>query len=125
MNKLKQFLSNYRNAILAWLIIVGLIILGFELSINKTIIGFVVVIVGLVGEAFAALGAWVTLVPIVGPLVVKVLALPFLWLLNGVGYVGSFVAIKKGYGKDVVSYRVLTITLLVGVTIGYILGKLI
>lgn len=125
MNKLKHFISNYRNAILAWLIIVGLVILGFQLGINKAVIGFVVLIVGLVGEAFAALGAWTALVPIVGPLVVKILALPFLWLLNGVGYVGSFIAIKKGYGKDVVSYRVLTITLLVGVTIGYILGKVI
>lgn len=125
MNKLKHFLSNYRNAILAWLIIAGLVILGFELGVNKAIIGFVVLIVGLIGEAFAALGAWVALVPLVGPLVVKVLALPFLWLLNGVGYVGSIIAIKKGYGKDVVSYRVLTITLLVGITIGFILGKVI
>jgi len=125
MNKLKHFISNYRNAILAWLIIGALIILGFELGVNKAIIGFVVLIVGLVGEAFAALGAWVTLVPLVGPLLVKILALPFFWLLNGVGYVGSIIAIKKGYGKDVVSHRVLTITLLIGVTIGFILGKII
>ena len=125
MSKFRNFLSNYRNAILAWFIIAGLVILGFELGVNKAIIGFVVLIVGLLGEAFAALGAWVALVPLVGPLIVKVLALPFLWLLNGVGYVGSIVAIKKGYGKDVVSYRVLTITLLVGVTIGFILGKVI
>ncbi len=125
MNKVGQFLSNYRNAIVAWIVIAGLVILGIELGVDKTVIGFVVLIIGLAGEAFAALGAWVALVPIVGPLVVKVLALPFFWLLNGVGYMASIVAIKKGFGKDVVNYRVLTITLLVGVTIGYILGKLV
>jgi len=125
MNKVVHFLSNYRNAILAWVVIAALIILGIELSVDRTIIGFVVLIVGLVGEAFAALGAWIAIVPLVGPLIVKVLALPFFWLLNGIGYLASIVAIKKGYGKDVVNVRVLTITLLVGVTIGFILGKLV
>ena len=125
MNKVVHFLSNYRNAILAWVVIAALIILGIELSVDRTIIGFVVLIVGLVGEAFAALGAWIAIVPLVGPLIVKVLTLPFFWLLNGIGYLASIVAIKKGYGKDVVNVRVLTITLLVGVTIGFILGKLV
>ena len=125
MNKVVHFLSNYRNAILAWVAIAGLIVLGIELGVDKTVIGFVVLIIGLAGEAFAALGAWIALVPFIGPLVVKVLALPFFWLLNGIGYLASIVAIKKGYGKDVVNYRVLTITLLIGVTIGYVLGKLV
>ncbi len=125
MNKVAHFLSNYRNAIFAWIVIAGLLFLGIEVGVDKTVIGFAVLIVGLAGEAFAALGAWIALVPIVGPLVVKVLALPFFWLLNGIGYLASIIAIKKGYGKDVVNYRVLTITLLIGVTIGYILGKLI
>jgi len=125
MNKVVQFISNYRNAILTWIVIVALVLVGFELGVDKTVIGFVVLIIGLVGEAFAALGAWVALVPLVGPLIVKVLALPFFWLLNGVGYMASIVAIKKGYGKEVVNYRVLTVTLLIGVTIGYILGKLV
>jgi hypothetical protein len=125
MNKVVHFLSNYRNAILGWLVIAGLVVVGIELGVDRTVIGFVVVIIGLAGEAFAALGAWIALVPLVGPLIVKVLALPFFWLLNGIGYLASIVAIKKGYGKEVVNHRVLTITLLIGVTIGYILGKLI
>jgi hypothetical protein len=125
MTRFTQFFSNYRSAIVAWGIIAAVIILGFELGIDKTVIGFSVLIVGLLGEAFAALTAWIALVPIVGPLIAKVLALPFFWLLNGVGYMASIVAIKQGYAKDVVNYRVLTITLLIGVTIGYILGKLI
>ncbi|MEX1138571.1 MAG: hypothetical protein WEB33_10605 [Bacteroidota bacterium] len=125
MTRFTQFLSNYRSAIIAWGIIAAVIILGFELGVDKTVIGFSVLIVGLLGEAFAALTAWIALVPIVGPLIAKVLALPFFWLLNGVGYMASIVAIKQGYARDVVNYRVLTITLLIGVTIGYILGKLI
>lgn len=125
MTKLRQFFSNYRNALLAWGVIALLVILGFELGVNKTIIGFIVVIVGLIGQAFAALLAWIALIPLIGPLIAKLLSIPFFWLLNGVGYLASVVAIKQGYTRDVVNYRVLTITLLIGVTIGYILGRVI
>ncbi len=125
MTKFRQFFSNYRNALLAWGAIALLVVLGFELGVNKTIIGFVVVIVGLIGQAFAALLAWIALIPLIGPLIAKLLSIPFFWLLNGVGYLASVVAIKQGYTRDVVNYRVLTITLLIGVTIGYILGRVI
>lgn len=125
MTRIRQFLSNYRNALLAWGAIAVLVVIGLEFDVDNTVIGFVVVIVGLIGQAFAALLAWIGLIPLIGPLVAKVLSLPFFWLLNGIGYVASVVAIKKGYTRDVVNYRVLTITLLIGVTIGYILGKVI
>jgi len=61
----------------------------------------------------------------VGPMVAHVLSLPFLWLLNGVGYLVSIIAIRRGYSKDVLNYRIVTITLIFGITMGYVLGKLI
>lgn len=125
MTRIVQFLSNYRNAILAWLFIAALIVVGIELGMDKTVLGFTVLIVGLLGEAFTAMMAWIALVPVVGPLIAKVLSLPFFWLLNGVGYLASVVAIRQGFARDVINTRVLTITLLIGVTIGYILGKLL
>ena len=125
MNKAKQFLSNYRDAIITWLVIAILVQLGFYLSVDRDIITFVVVIVGILGQAFAALIAWIGLIPIVGPIAAQVLTLPFIWLLNGVGYLVSIVAIKRGYSKEVLNYRVITVILLIGITLGYILGKLI
>jgi hypothetical protein len=64
-------------------------------------------------------------VPLIGPVIVKVLAIPILWLLNALGYLVSFVAIRRGYSRDVLTYRGLTIALLVGIIIGYILGHLV
>lgn len=125
MNKLKRFFSNYRNAIIAWIVIVLLIELGLHLSINKSIVAFVVVLVGVLGQAFGALIVWIGFIPIVGPIAAHVLSLPFIWLLNGVGYLVSVIAIKRGYSKDVLNYRIVTVTLLVGITLGYILGKLV
>ncbi|MCX7188883.1 MAG: hypothetical protein NTU92_00725 [Methylotenera sp.] len=73
--------------------------------------------------------AWIlgiiTLVPIIGPILVKVLSLSIIWLLNAVGYLVSYVAIKRGYSKDVLSYRGITIALLTGIVIGFVMGSLI
>jgi thiopurine S-methyltransferase len=77
---------------------------------------------------YTGLVTWVlsiiTLIPIIGPILVKILTMSFIWLLNAVGYVVSYVAIKRGYSKDVLTYRGLTIALIVGLVIGYVLGSL-
>jgi hypothetical protein len=124
-HKVRQFLVNYQNALIAWGIITVLVIAGLHLGIDKTLIGFVVVLVGILGEGFAALLAWIALIPLIGPMIAKVLALPFFWLLNGIGYLGSLVAIRRGYSREVLNYRILTVALLIGITIGYVLGKLL
>jgi hypothetical protein len=79
--------------------------------------------------ALSHLFAWglgiIMLVPIVGPLLVKVLSLSIIWLLNAVGYLVSYVAIKRGYSKDVLTYRGVTIALITGIVIGFVLGSLL
>jgi hypothetical protein len=84
-----------------------------------------VILVGIIGQAFVALVALIGLIPLVGPLIAQVLSFPFIWILNGIGYLVSIVAIKRGYSKDVINYRMATVTLIVGIIIGYILGKFI
>jgi hypothetical protein len=125
MSKIKQFLTNYRVAILAWLLIVLLIEGGLYYRVDKSVVALAVLIVGVVGQAFAAMVVWIGFVPLIGPMVAHVLSLPFLWLLNGVGYLVSIIAIRRGYSKDVLNYRIITVTLLFGITFGYVLGKLV
>jgi hypothetical protein len=125
MIKIRQFLKNYRVAISAWLLIVLLIYAGLYYRIDNSVVAVTVLAVGVLGQAFGALVAWIGLVPLVGPMVAHVLSLPFIWLLNGVGYLVSVVAIRRGYSKDVLNYRIITITLLFGITFGYILGKVL
>jgi hypothetical protein len=125
MNRIRKFLRNYRSALIAWCLIIALISVGVHYRIDKNIVAVAVLLVGILGRAFAALVAWIGLVPVVGPIIAHVLSLPFLWLLNGIGYLVSIVAIRRGYSKDVLNHRVITVTLLTGITIGYVLGKLI
>ncbi len=125
MIRIGQFLRNYRVAISAWILIVVLIYAGLYYRIDNSVVALSVLVVGIVGQAFGALVAWIGLVPLVGPMVAHVLSLPFIWLLNGIGYLVSVVAIRRGYSKDVLNYRIITITLLFGVTFGYVLGKVL
>ncbi len=67
----------------------------------------------------------IAMVPFIGPLIVKVLSLSIIWLLNAIGYIVSIVAIKRGYSKDVLTYRGLTIALIIGIVIGYVLGHFV
>jgi hypothetical protein len=64
-------------------------------------------------------------IPVIGPILAKVLALPFFWILNAIGYFLSIIAIKRGYSKSVLDYRVLTIVFLSGIAVGFIIGRLI
>jgi hypothetical protein len=84
-----------------------------------------VVLIGFVSHAFAWLAGIIALVPVIGPLIVKVLSIGFIWLLNAVGYLVAYIAIRRGYSKDVLTYRGLTIALIIGIVIGFVLGRLL
>lgn len=102
----------------------GLTWWALERDVDKSVIAGGLVAVGLVSNAFAWLLGIVALVPVIGPLIVKVLSIGFIWLLNAVGYLVSFIAIKRGYSKDVLTYRGLTVAVIIGIILGFILGKI-
>lgn len=109
-----------------FLIATGVFIyVGLELEWDKEIMAGFVVLFGILSHAFAGVVGLIALVPIIGPLLIKVLSIPIFWLLNAGGYFVSILFVKKGYGSSVVQGRVLTMVLLLGIVIGFILGKLI
>jgi len=123
--KVNNFLTQYKKHLILWALILVAIIIALALGIDKKILLIATVILGLFTHVFSGLGAIISMIPWVGPLIVKVFTIPFFWLLNAMGYFVSIIAIKKGYTKEVTSSRVLTIALLVGIVVGYILGNLI
>ncbi len=123
--KKKPFWKNYKMLLLAWVVILILVEVGLYFNVNKVIIGNVVFLFGLLSYAFTGLISLLGFIPFVGPFIVKVLGIPFVWLLNGIGYVVSLIAIRRGYSKDVLTYRGFTVAVMIGITIGYILGKFI
>jgi hypothetical protein len=64
-------------------------------------------------------------IPVVGNLLIKFLALPLLFLVNGIGNLLAFLAIKMGYKKEIIDTKLLTWTFAGGLLIGFIIGGLI
>ena len=122
----KQFsLKDWRIMLPALLLIAALVYFGYQYQVDTKVIAGGSVVIGLLSGAFAWIVGLIGLVPIIGPILVKVLSIGFIWLLNAVGYVISYIAIKRGYSQDVLTYRGLTIALIVGIVIGYIIAQYI
>ena len=116
--------KDWRVMLPVFLLLAALIYLGIHYHINYKIIAGSTVVIGLISGVFAWLVGIIGLVPIVGPLIVKVLSLSVIWLLNALGYIVSYVAIRRGYSQDVLTYRGLTIALIIGIVIGFVLGSM-
>jgi hypothetical protein len=121
----KSWWRNWKVMLPLWMVMGGLVWLGLYLDVDRSVIAGSVLAVGLISNAFAWLLGIIALVPIIGPLIVKVLTIGFIWLLNAVGYLVSYIAIHRGYSKDVLTYRGLTVAVIIGIVVGFVLGKLV
>ena len=124
MNKITILLS-YRKKIIIWLIIGGLIFTASYYGIDKKLIVFIAFIVGVFTEIFAGIGILVSAIPVIGQMIINIVSIPIFWILNALGTLVSGIAIKKGYATELAKGRIMTLALLIGMIIGYIIGNLI
>jgi len=122
---MKKLIKNNWKQILLWVLVLAIIIVALIMGIDKKIVVFVTLSLGFFTQVFVGFGALVATIPWVGPLIIKVFTIPFFWMVNALGYFVSIIAIKKGYSKQVTGSRVLTVALLFGIIIGYILGHIL
>jgi hypothetical protein len=119
-----QFNHRWKN-ILVWTILLITIIVALIMGIDKKIVVFFTLALGFFTQIFAGMGALIAMIPWVGPFIIKVFTIPFFWMVNSLGYFVSIIAIKKGYSKQITKSRVLTVAMLFGIIIGYIMGHII
>ena len=124
MNKITILLS-YRKKIVIWMIAGCLIFAASYYGIDKKLIVFTAFIIGVFTEIFAGIGILVAAIPVVGPMIIKIVSIPIFWILNALGTLVSGIAIKKGYATELAKGRIMTLALLIGMVIGYIIGNLI
>ena len=122
---MNEYLKKNKYHLLIWTILFSSMVIAVTYGVDKKFVVFITLILGLFTQIFSGFGALVTTIPLVGPIIIKVFTIPFFWVLNALGYFVSVIAIKKGYKKEVTSSRVLTIALLLGIIVGYILGHII
>jgi hypothetical protein len=122
---LKPFFRPYWRAALIWMTICGVVAAGIILRWDKKLVAAGLIVFGLMTQAFAGVLALVGAVPVIGPLVIKVVTFPFILLVNGIGYLVTFFALRRGYKVDVIKARVFVGTFLVGMILGFVLGRVI
>ncbi|TEU00579.1 MAG: hypothetical protein E3J23_02160 [Candidatus Stahlbacteria bacterium] len=110
-----------------FIIVLGaiLIITGTYFRWDKWIIGGVLLLAGFVTQAWSSLISLIGSIPGVGHVIVKFLALPLLLIINGIGNIIAFLAIKLGYKKEILDTRLLTWAFALGAIIGFIIGELL
>ncbi len=128
MNRL-SIISYYKWKILFWSILFSLIgaalVYGPEYGINQRIVVLITVVLGIFTQVFTGITSLIALIPFFGPFILKVISIPVFYILNAVGWIVSGVAIKKGYVNELSKSRTVTLALLIGIIIGYILGNFI
>ena len=98
---------------------------GDQFGINQRIIILITLALGTFTQIFSGITSLIALIPFFGPFILKVISIPIFYILNAMGWVVSAVAIKKGYVNELSKSRTITLALLVGIIIGYILGNII
>ncbi len=124
MNKISILLS-YRKKFVLWVMVAMLISLALYYGIDKKLIVLVAFIIGVFTEIFAGIGILVAAIPVIGPMIIKIVSIPIFWILNALGTLVSGLAIKKGYATELAKGRIMTLALLIGMIIGYIIGNII
>lgn len=124
-----KLISNFKWKFLIW----GFLIISFglaltygnEYGINQRIVILATLVLGIFTQVFSGITSLIALIPFFGPFILKVISIPVFYFLNAMGWVVSVVAIKKGYANELSKSRIITLALLVGIIIGYILGNII
>ena len=92
MNKITILLAQWKKII--WMIAGGLIFTASYYGIDKKLIVFAAFIIGVFTEIFTA-QVLVAAIPVVGPMIIKIVSIPVFWILNALGTLISGIAIKR------------------------------
>ena len=124
MNR-QLIVKSYGRNILLGLILSTAIGVALHYGVDKKVIVFSAFIIGVFTELFVGVVALIAAIPLIGPMIIKIVSIPFFWVLNALGTLVSGIAIKKGYATELARGRIMTLALLIGMIIGYIIGNLI
>ena len=102
-----------------------LVFLGIKFRWDKAIVGTSVFLVGLITQVFGWFIGLLGGIPILGPLFVKFLGLPLLFVINALGNALIFIGVKMGFKREVMNGRLLVFIFILGMLIGFIVGKLL
>ncbi|HER44271.1 MAG TPA: hypothetical protein ENO08_07420 [Candidatus Eisenbacteria bacterium] len=124
-NRLSGFFRDNWKICCVLLLLLLFVFLAQRHGLDREITVFVVLFLGYVTQLFSVLVGFIAAIPLIGPPIANLISLPFIFIVNAVAYLVTFFSLRKGYGKEILGSRVLVTAFLVGLIIGYALGKII
>ena len=101
----------------------GLTYFGVDKILSTAIVALFGIFMEVGRQVFSQVIFLIQSIPYIGPIVAKVIVWPFFITINAVAYLVTLTLIRvKGY-KQVVHANVLTYVFLVGILVGFILGR--
>ena len=107
--RFKSLFNLYYKKIIFWILLTTAFIFSTNYGIDKKIIVFIAFVISVFTEVFVGMSALVATIPVVGPMIIKIVTIPVFWIFNAMGTLVSGLAIKKGYATELARGRVLTL----------------
>ena len=126
--KKPKFKENLKIAITILIMIsvfYALIYLGVDKILTTAIVALLGIFMEVARQVFSQAIFIIQSIPYIGPVVAKVIVWPFFIAINGVAYLVTLFFIKIKGIKEVTNARILTTVFLIGILLGFILGRVI
>lgn len=124
-SKISGFFRDNWKICCALLFLLLFIFFAQRYGLDREITVFVVLFLGYITQLFSVLVGLIAAIPVIGPPIANLISLPFIFIVNAVAYLVTFFSLRRGYAKEILGSRVLVTAFLVGLILGYALGKII
>jgi len=124
-NRISAFYRDNWKICCVLVLLAAFIYVAQHYGLDREITVFVVLFLGYVTQLFSVLVGFIATIPVIGPPVAQIISLPFIFIVNAIAYLVTFFSLRKGYAKELLGSRVLVTAFLVGLILGYALGKII
>jgi len=127
--KKPKFKENLKIAITILIMIsvfYALIYLGVDKILTTAIVALLGIFMEAVVQVFSQVIFIIQSIPYIGPIIAKVIVWPFFITINAIAYLVTLTLIRFNDGyKQVANARVITAVFLIGILLGFILGRVV
>lgn len=103
----------------------GLTYFGVDKILSTAIVALLGILMEVVRQVFSQVIFIIQSIPYIGPIVAKVIVWPFFITINGIAYLVTLTFIRVRGVKEVANAKLLTAVLLIGILLGFILGRVV
>jgi hypothetical protein len=98
---------------------------GVDKIMSTAIVALLGIFMEIARQVFSQVIFIIQSIPFIGPIIAKVIVWPFFIAINGIAYLVTLTFIRVRGVKEVANAKLLTTVFLIGILLGFILGRII